>query len=67
MKPLVIETFKGRGKQPWRYRIVSPNGQVIGPSEGYATAYNRDRAAFRFARHLIAMPIIRPERKRSGR
>jgi len=33
-----IEYFKGRGKQPWRSRIVSAqNGQTIWSSEGYTS------------------------------
>lgn len=40
-----LETFKGKGKQPYRFRVKAPNGEVIYASEGYATRSSRNRAA----------------------
>jgi len=47
MKKKHIQLFKGKGKQPWRYRIVSANGQVTNPSEGYSRKWNAKKAALR--------------------
>ena len=46
-----IETFKGKGKQPWYFHLVGGNGEIILPSEGYSRKWNRDRAI----RHLQGM------------
>lgn len=42
---LYIQTFRGKGKQPWRYRLKSRNGRIVAQSEGYTRERDRDRAA----------------------
>lgn len=39
-----VVTFKGNGRQPWRYKLVGLNGETLVSSEGYLTRWNRDRA-----------------------
>jgi uncharacterized protein YegP (UPF0339 family) len=40
-----IVAYKGRGKQPWRWRLVASNGQIMADSaEGYARKQNLRRA-----------------------
>lgn len=40
----------------WRYRLRSPNGQIMQSGESYVTQGNAKRAATRFA-DLLASPI----------
>jgi len=47
MKKKHIQLFKGKGKQPWRYRIVAGNGETTSPSEGYSRKWNAKKAALR--------------------
>lgn len=47
-----IQTFKGRGTQPWRWRVVARNGKIILSSEGYKTKRNRDKIARKFEREF---------------
>ena len=43
--PFCIQTWKGRGKQPYRFRLVASNGRILSTSgEGYASKRNRDNA-----------------------
>ena len=44
---LRIEKFKGKGRQPYYFRLKAANGRTIAASEGYSTAYNRDRGVGR--------------------
>ena len=40
-----LVAYKGRGKHPWRWRLVARNGKIIGDgAEGYATKGNLRRA-----------------------
>lgn len=32
-----IQVFKGKGKKPWRYRIIAGNGEITEQSQGYTT------------------------------
>lgn len=42
----VVQIYKGKGTiQPWRWRVVAPNGQVIASGEGYFSKWNAKRAA----------------------
>jgi uncharacterized protein YegP (UPF0339 family) len=39
-----FEIFKTkRGKQPWRWRLVAANGEIVASSEGYASHENAIR------------------------
>ena len=51
-KPLyTFETFKGLGKQPWRFRIRHRNTQIVArDSEGYTTKRKRDATVRSMAR-----------------
>lgn len=42
-----IQVYRGAGLiQPWRYRVVSANGQIVSvPGEGYFSPWNAKRAA----------------------
>lgn len=40
-----IEVFKGRGEQPFRFRLVARNGEIIVPSEGYTRKSGAQKAA----------------------
>lgn len=42
-----VEIFKGRGLQPWRFRLVGANGEAMSQSEGYVSKWNAKRAARR--------------------
>lgn len=42
---MTIEIFKGKGVQPWRFRVKAANGEVVASSEGYLTKWNAKRAA----------------------
>lgn len=42
---MTITIFKGHGLQPWRFRVVAGNGEVVAASEGYLTRWNAKRAA----------------------
>jgi uncharacterized protein YegP (UPF0339 family) len=44
---MTVELFKGSGSQPWRFRLVGGNGEVMSQSEGYASKWNAKRAARR--------------------
>lgn len=45
---MTIIAYKGRGRQPWRWRLVARNGRIIADSaEGYSTRSNLRRAATR--------------------
>jgi uncharacterized protein YegP (UPF0339 family) len=39
-----VEVFKGKGIQPWRFRVRARNGEIIATSEGYLTKWNVKRA-----------------------
>lgn len=39
-----LQPFKGRGLQPWHWRIKARNGQISATSEGYASTRNRDNS-----------------------
>lgn len=42
----VIQLYRGGGgRQRWRWRIVSTNGQTVAASEGYLTKWNAKRSA----------------------
>lgn len=47
-----VELFKGRGLQPWRFRLVGANGEIISQSEGYLTKWNAKRGARKIAAGL---------------
>ena len=47
-----VEVYRGRGAQPWRYRVVAGNGEVTAASEGYTTRWSALRGARRLAAHL---------------
>lgn len=47
-----IEVFKGKGMQPYYYRLVSANNQTLSLSEGYLTHWNVVRAARKIAEGL---------------
>lgn len=36
--------FKGKGVQPWRFRIVAGNGEIVAQSQGYFSKWNVKRA-----------------------
>lgn len=40
-----VETFKGKGAQPWRFRLIADNHEAMAASEGYLTRWNAKRAA----------------------
>lgn len=44
-----LVAYKGRGRQPWRWRLVAGNGRIVADSaEGYASKANLTRAVRRF-------------------
>ena len=45
-----VDVFKGRGAQPWRWRLVWANGEIAATSEGYS----RKGTAVSLARKLAA-------------
>jgi uncharacterized protein YegP (UPF0339 family) len=47
-----VELFKASGIQPWRFRLVGANGEIISQSEGYATRWNCKRTARKIAAGL---------------
>lgn len=38
-----VVIFKGRGVQPWRFRLLGFNGEVVSMSEGYVSKWNVKR------------------------
>lgn len=32
-----FQVFKSKGKQPWRFRLVAANNEILMSSEGYAS------------------------------
>lgn len=42
-----IEIYRGKGKHPWRYRMVAANGEIIAQSEGYTRRSSARRGALR--------------------
>lgn len=56
-----VDVFKGRGAQPWRWRLVWSNGKIAATSEGYsrkstAVRLGTDLAAALGARVAVATP-----------
>ena len=48
-----IQFYKGKGTQPWRWRLVASNGKIIADSaEGYASRGNVIRAINKFMTDL---------------
>ena len=44
-RKLLVKPYKGRGRHPWRWRLVAGNGAVIADgAEGYKTKRNLPRA-----------------------
>ena len=53
-----LEIFKGEGSfQPWRFRMVGGNGEVISQSEGYFSKWNARRGARKTAERLD-IPVV---------
>jgi len=49
-----VQVYRGKGiVQPWRYRVVAANGEVVESSEGYFSKWNAKRAARRNHPDLI--------------
>lgn len=53
-RPPRVERYKGRGTQPFRFRIVGGNGETIVPSEGYATEEMREKGIRALTRAMLA-------------
>lgn len=52
-----IVAYKGRGKHPWRWRLVARNGKIMADSaEGYALKANLKRAIAVVAG--VGVPVI---------
>jgi uncharacterized protein YegP (UPF0339 family) len=51
---MYVELFKGSGRQPYRYRLMSGNGQTLTVSEGYLTRWNAKRAV---RRAFVGVPV----------
>lgn len=52
---LTIEIYKGRGRQPWRWRLLARNYKIIADcAEGYASRRNVMRAATNFRGEMMA-------------
>jgi len=47
-----IETFRGAGNQPYRWRLKHVNGEIIAQSEGYANKGDRDQVVENLHRAL---------------
>ena len=47
-----MEIFKGEGVQPWRFRLVNKNGEIVSQSEGYFSKWNAKRTAKKIAESL---------------
>jgi uncharacterized protein YegP (UPF0339 family) len=55
-----IVCYKGKGRQPWRWRLVASNGKVVADSaEGYAKRGNLKRAVRRLANFITF--AVQPE------
>lgn len=52
-----VETFRGRGKQPYRFRLKGRNGQIIAQSEGYTRLTNARQTARLLAAEL-GWPLV---------
>ncbi len=52
-RPTTIELYKGKGTQPYRFRVKAANHEIILTAEGYSTSSNRLRAARKLASMLI--------------
>ena len=48
-----FELFKGKGKQPWRWRFRATNGKIQAQSEGHPTKDKAHRAARGLARNIL--------------
>ncbi len=59
---MVIQLFKGTGRQPWYLRVVSGNGQTLLTSEGYFSRSNARRAARKWDAPFVDLTVPRPER-----
>lgn len=52
MRGVKIQKFKGKGKQPYRWRVRAPNGRIILASEGYTSSSSRDRVVDSFVERM---------------
>lgn len=57
MKTHTIELFKGKGRQPFRFRVKAPNGETILTSESYPSASNRNRAVRSLIENLFVSTV----------
>lgn len=57
---MTIVCFKGKGRQPWRWKLIARNGKAIADgAEGYATKSNLARAVQRLDRaRLPRLPVV---------
>ncbi len=57
---MTIVCYKGKGRQPWRWRLVARNGKIVADSaEGYASRGNLQKSAARLRQaFLFAIPEI---------
>lgn len=57
---MMIVCYKGRGRQPWRWRLEARNGKIVADAaEGYSTKSNLARAVRRLDRaRLPRLPVI---------
>ena len=57
---MVFEVYKGRGKQPYRWRARSSNGQITAQSEGYSRKASAKRAVIEFVCSIATATNLRP-------
>lgn len=54
-----IIAYKGRGPQPWRWRLVAGNGRIMADSaEGYARKQNLRRATQTVAKRWLRASVL---------
>lgn len=53
-----IDVFKGRGTQPWRWRLVWSNGEIAATSEGYSRKGTAVRLGSKLAAALGARVVV---------
>ena len=52
-----VELFRAGGLQPWRFRLIGSNGEIVSQSEGYVTKWSCKRTARSIADRL-GVPLI---------
>lgn len=54
-----FQIFKSKGKQPWRFRLVAPNGEIVMISEGYGSQADAIRGMKTLVKNVNASVLKR--------